>query len=232
MEPIKRISLTDEVVTSIKNLINSGEYTVGQKIPSDTHLCEQLGVSRPTLREAIKVLSAMGYINLVVGKGAFVADYLTKGSTNNSKRISDIQNFKDFMQVRLVLEPAAMALAVPNMTQSQIDGLEKIHTAFIKASAGKDIAKLMMLDEAFHATIIQYSGNKIMSDIIKSLNNNIRQFRADSFADNFIYQNSLQPHEEILYYIKQKDTEKSVEALRCHLLSVQADIMQMLENEQ
>lgn len=232
MEPIKRISLTDEVVTSIKEMINSGEYAVGQKIPSDTQLCKQLDVSRPTLREAIKVLSAMGYINLIVGKGAFVADHLNKGNKNEFKRISDIQNFKDFMQVRLALEPAAMALAVPNITAQQVDSLEKIHSAFVHASNEKDIPKLMMLDETFHAQIIQCSGNKIMVDIIKSLNNNIRQFRADSFADPFIYQNSLHPHEEILFYIKQKNSEKSVAALRTHLINVQTDIMQMLEKDQ
>lgn len=230
MEPIKRISLTDEVVTSIKALIESGEYSVGEKLPSDTQLCKQLGVSRPTLREAIKVLSAMGYINLMVGKGAFIADYLNRSSIDSSRRISDIQNFKDFMQVRLALEPAAIALAVPRITASQISGLEKIHTTFVKASEDKDIAKLMMLDEAFHAAIMKSSGNKMMADIITNLNNNIRQFRADSFADNFIYQNSLEPHKEILYYIKQRDTQRSVEALQRHLLKVQSDIMQMLRN--
>lgn len=230
MEPIKRISLTDEVVTRIKELIRSGEYSIGQKIPTDTQLCEQLGVSRPTLREAIKVLSAMGYINIVVGKGAFVADTLKKDEENHIKRISKIQNFKDFMQVRLALEPAAMELAIPHITASQIEGLEKIHAAFVLSVERKDIVKLMMLDEAFHAAIIQYSGNRIMVDINKSMNDSIRQFRADSFADNFIYQNSLRPHEEILFYIKQKNSEKSVAALRGHLLRVQSDIMEMLKN--
>lgn len=232
MEPIKRISLTDEVVTSIKEMINSGEYAVGQKIPPDAQLCKQLDVSRPTLREAVKVLSAMGYINLVVGKGAFVADHSNRENKNDLKRISDIQNFKDFMQVRLALEPAAMALAVPNITPQQIGSLEKIQSAFVDASKGKDISKLMMLDEAFHAEIIQCSGNKIMADIVKNLNNDIRQFRADSFADPFIYQNALLPHQEILRYIRQKDTEKSVAALRAHLRKVQEDIMQMLKKEQ
>lgn len=228
MEPIKRISLTDEVVNSMKDLILSGEYTAGQKIPPDTLLCKQLGVSRPTLREAIKVLNAMGYIDIVVGKGSFVADFSKKQSFDDSKRLLHIQNFKNFMQVRLALEPAALKLAVPKMTDAHIRALEKIHSAFAESIQRKDTAKLLLLDEAFHAAIFEYSGNRLMAEINKTLNENVRQFRADSFSDDAIYQNSLHPHEKILYYIKQRDVAKSVQALRSHLLQVDKDIQKML----
>lgn len=231
MEPIKRISLTDEVVTSIKNLVVSGEYGAGQKIPSDTELCKQLGVSRPTLREAIKVLSAMGYINIVVGKGAFVADFSKKNAVSDPERLSNIQTFRDFMQVRTALEPAAMELAVPRITASQIADLETIQAAFDEAVRHKDTVKLLMLDEAFHADIIKYSGNRFMVEINKNLYERIRQFRADSFSDNTIYQNALHPHSMIIYYMKKKDTEKSVETLRQHLQAVENDIEKMLKGK-
>lgn len=228
MEPIKRISLTDEVVTSIKDLVVSGEYGPGQKLPSDTELCRQLGVSRPTLREAIKVLDAMGYLHIVMGKGAFVADTSKKNSVSGSERLSILQTFRDFMQVRMALEPAAMELAVPRITATQIAGLESIQTAFHEAVQHKDTVKLLMLDEAFHAAIIEYSGNRFMVDINKSLYEKNRQFRADSFSDSVIYQNALHPHGMIIDYMKARDTQKSVETLRRHLQAVEVDIEKML----
>jgi GntR family transcriptional regulator, transcriptional repressor for pyruvate dehydrogenase complex len=228
MEPIKRISLTDEVVTSIKKLVVSGEYKVGYKIPSDTELCKQLGVSRPTLREAIKVLSAMGYIDIVVGKGAFIADLTKKDIVSDPQRLSNIQVFREFMQVRIALEPAAMELAILKIDAGKIEELESIQAAFNEAVNIKDTVKLLMLDEAFHASIIRYSGNKIMMEINKNLYEKIRQFRVDSFSNNKIYQNALNPHGLIIYYMKQKNAEKSIETLKLHLQAVENDIGDML----
>ena len=227
MEPIKRISVTDEVVTSLKEMILSGEFGIGQKLPSDSLLCKQLGVSRPTLREAVKVLSALGYVNIMIGKGPFVADISKKGLSGNTN-LHKFQDFQEFMQVRVALEPAAMELAVPKITNAKMNEIKKIEVAFMEAAQKKDTVKLLMLDEAFHAKIIQYSGNHLMAEINITLNDNIRQFRADSFSDNLLYRNAVQPHNEILKYMGQRDTKKSVEALKIHLQGVQNDIQRML----
>lgn len=228
MEPIKRISVTDEVVTSLKDMILSGEFAMGQKLPPDAQLCKQLGVSRPTLREAVKVLSALGYVNIIIGKGSFVSNISKEGVPGKSGQGLKFRDFQEFMQVRFALEPAAMELAVPKMTAAKINEMEKIQAAFVQAARKKDIVKLLMLDETFHAKIIQYSGNRLMAEINKNLNDNIRQFRADSFSDNLLYQNAVHPHDEILKYMGRKDTEKSVEALKLHLRGVERDIQRML----
>ena len=72
MQEIVRISLTDTVADMLKKSIESGEFAPGDKLPPETKLCEDLKVSRTCIREAIRVLQAMGYVEIKHGKGAFV----------------------------------------------------------------------------------------------------------------------------------------------------------------
>ena len=72
MKPVKKLSVIDQVVNSIQDLISSKGLTVGSRLPSELALCETLSVSRSTVREAYKILQTMGYVELKRGKGAFV----------------------------------------------------------------------------------------------------------------------------------------------------------------
>ena len=73
MKEIQRISITDAVVDNIKEMIEAEEYKVGEKLPAEAKLCEMFKVSRTSVREALRVLQALGYVENKPGKGAFVA---------------------------------------------------------------------------------------------------------------------------------------------------------------
>jgi GntR family transcriptional repressor for pyruvate dehydrogenase complex len=72
MKKIRRVSVTDEVVERIRTLIVGEDFAVGSKLPTEYDFCDKLGVGRSTIREAFKVLQAIGFIELRPGKGAFV----------------------------------------------------------------------------------------------------------------------------------------------------------------
>ncbi|MDC7246105.1 MAG: GntR family transcriptional regulator, partial [Sphaerochaetaceae bacterium] len=73
IQKIKRITLTDQIVNQLQNLIDSKEFEVGEKLPSEGELCNLFGASRSTVREALRVLSATGLVEIRSGVGAFVA---------------------------------------------------------------------------------------------------------------------------------------------------------------
>ena len=73
MEPVKRVPLVHQVEDQIEKLIKEEAYAPGTKLPTEMELCQALGVSRGTIREAFRYLQAKGVVELITGKGAFVA---------------------------------------------------------------------------------------------------------------------------------------------------------------
>ena len=162
MKAIQRMSITDSVVADIKEMIMSGEYKIGEKLPTEMKLCDQMSVSRTCVREAIRVLQAIGYVEIRPGKGAFVANY--QKSTDNSSLWYDVEGVKfyDFMEVRMAIETLSVRLAVERATDKQIRELREIHTSFVEATEKRDMLKMIMLDELFHTKIITFTNNQLL----------------------------------------------------------------------
>ena len=113
MKEIQRMSITDSVVATIKDMILSGEYKENEKLPAEMSLCQSLKVSRTSVREALRVLQALGFVEMRPGKGAFVADYKQKEETPNNMNFNmDGARFHDFMEVRMAIETLSVRLAV------------------------------------------------------------------------------------------------------------------------
>ena len=198
MKAIQRMSITDSVVADIKEMIMSGKYRIGEKLPTEMKLCDQMGVSRTCVREAIRVLQAVGYVEIRPGKGAFVADY--QKSTDNSSLWYDVEGVKfyDFMEVRMAIETLSVRLAVERATDKQIRELREIHTSFVGATEKRDMLKMIMLDELFHTKIITFTNNQLLININKQLLERFRIYRGDSFTNKMVYKNAVEPHERIL----------------------------------
>ena len=198
MKAIQRMSITDSVVADIKEMIMSGEYKIGEKLPTEMKLCDQMSVSRTCVREAIRVLQAIGYVEIRPGKGAFVANY--QKSTDNSSLWYDVEGVKfyDFMEVRMAIETLSVRLAVERATDKQIRELREIHTSFVEATEKRDMLKMIMLDELFHTKIITFTNNQLLININKQLLERFRIYRGDSFTNKMVYKNAVEPHERIL----------------------------------
>ena len=114
--------LSVQAARQVRELIQAGELRRGERLPSERELCEQLGVSRTVVREAIKMLRASGLVKVRLGVGTFIAEEpanILEGTLNyaddqEARKISDLQ------QVREMLEPAAAALAAQNANPEDI----------------------------------------------------------------------------------------------------------------
>ena len=217
IKAITRVSITDSVVDRIREMIESGAYEVGEKLPTEAKLCEMLSVSRTSVREATRVLQTLGYVTLVPGKGAFVADL--KPSDGREENWFGVENgqFYDFMEVRMAIETLAVRLSVERATPKQIRALEKIHAAFLEANEKQDGLQLIMLDEQFHTKIIEYTNNPLLININKQLLECFRVYRSSSFMNNAVYQNAVGPHSRILLCFQTHNVSQAVEEMRRHL---------------
>lgn len=215
---IEKISITDQVVKRIEELIRSGEFAVGDKLPTEMELREQLGVGRSTIREAFRVLQAIGLIELRPGRGAYV-----KGVNDNTYEkirnwfVEKEAELSELMEVRMAIEPLAIKLAIQRGTQPQIDQIREIHEAFKKAVDRLDTIELATLDESFHQAIIEASNNGLLVKIGRLIADAFVEYRTRSFAVKENVSNALEPHERIVKAILTRDTKAAINGVQKHL---------------
>lgn len=216
MKVIKRISITDAVVERIKDMICTGECIVGEKLPTESNLCEMFQVSRTSVREAIRVLQASGYVDIRPGKGAFVADYT--GSKKRSWSDSEEAKFSDFMEVRMAIETLSVKLSVERASEAQITELKEIQKKFAAAYESQDAVRMTILDERFHTKIVEFSGNQLLVNINLELLDSFRPYRNVSFSNEEQFRaNAVFAHESILSCFIQRNPEMATLAMKQHL---------------
>ncbi len=215
---IDRVSISDQVAKQLQSLITSGEFKVGDRLPTENELCAQFGVGRSTVREALRVLVAMGMIRIQPGKGAFVAkdednsfDAIKYWFTEKHAELSEL------IEVRMAIEPLAVRLAIQRASPESIRQIQEIHNAFKAAAQQKDHIELAILDESFHNAIIYASGNSLLIKIGKLIADAMKEFRARSFAVSENISHATIPHEKIVEAILKKNEKAGVAAMMNHL---------------
>jgi len=218
MRSINRISITDEAVSQIRVEILSGKYKVGDRLATENELAEQLGVGRSTVREAMRMLKALGFIEIRQGKGAFVAkvsedtdEKLRDWFTSNKIRLAD------FMEVRMSLEPLAVRLAVERAADAEIAGIEKILEVFEGAVDTGNALDLALSDEAFHTAIAEASRNNLLIMMNRTISEYFRDYRARSFAVKANIADALEPHRKIMAALKARDAAAGSREMIKHL---------------
>lgn len=230
MRSISRLSITDQAVQQIKNEILSGAYKIGDRIPTEKDLCQQLGVGRSTVREALRMLKALGFIEVKQGKGAFII----KTSEDSDEKIRDWFSKNkieliDFIQVRMSLEPLAVRLFIERASDEQINNIDRILVLFENATESGNALDLALLDEAFHTAIAEASGNNLLIMLNRTIVEFFREYRVRSFAVKKNIKNALEPHRKIMQAIRARDSDAAAQAMIDHLKLSMTDINRVVE---
>ena len=154
-------SVTGKIAHYIRKNIRNGNWTVGEKIPSENQLCEELGVSRVSVRSALQQFIALGILESVHGKGTFlISDDLSAFYSNVEEpapTIDATETMKQILEFRSIVEPAVCAQVAQTASPELIAKLEGYLKA-MKASVGK-CEEFINADVAFHMEIINACGN-------------------------------------------------------------------------
>lgn len=221
---IHRISVTDSVVDSLKEMISAGEFHPGEKLATEAVLCESFGVSRTCIREAMRVLQALGVVTILPGKGAFVSEKTEETQENELWFNEESARFSDFIEVRMAIEPLSTRLAIERAKAKQVARLDEIHASFLKAYEERTLTKLIMLDELFHTEIVKISGNKLLVNINRQLVAANKKYRSESFLDEKVYRHAIVPHSQILACFHDKDPQKGADEMYEHLCITRDDM--------
>jgi GntR family transcriptional regulator, transcriptional repressor for pyruvate dehydrogenase complex len=163
------MALTDEAIDKIKGMITSGELGPGDRLPKEADLAERLGLSRNSLREAVKALSMIRVLDVRQGDGTYVTSLAPDLLLDALSFVVDFHRddtVLHFLEVRRILEPAATALATQRMQPADI---VKLQAVLDELGASPTIEALVANDLEFHRQIAAGSGNAVLCSLIDGL---------------------------------------------------------------
>ncbi len=206
---LKRYSLSKQVSDKLEAMIESGQYKVNEKIPSEGELMEYFGVSRNTLREAIQSLILGGVLEAKQGDGTYVRTN-SRFHANMSSKLSQ-SSIKGIEEVRKTLQSSIIELACTRRTE---EDLQVIFDAFYRRQALADANQAFGdADFAFHMAIAKSCHNDIMYELYLSFATHLRQHISEQRADMGVDQDWIdQLHQELLEAIQERDVQKAQKA--------------------
>lgn len=223
---IKRKSLSEMVLDSIVEYIESNNLQVGDKIPTEGQFIEMLGVSRSSVREAIKALSMNGALESIPGKGTFIrsdiSEVLTKGKEDSSMILAARASIKEIMEIRTALELLAFDLAIERGTEQDIAYVQEAMDSLVQdVRSGKPWAAS---GSQFHIRIAEMSGNDLLVDMINSLSATIGRYKDALFSVETKMAPYIQEHQNILDALRAKDKKAGHKAINDHMKITENDI--------
>ena len=209
------ISLVKQVFERLEHDILVGKYERGEVL-TEMKLCEELGVSRTPVREAIRKLELEGLVVMIPRKGAEVASITEK-------------DLRDVLEVRCALEELAAQLACEKITEEGVVKLEESVEGFKKAIQTKDLTTIVEKDVAFHDIIFQIGENERLIQIVNNLREQMYRYRNEYIKDESYHDTLIKEHETIVDSIKKKDVELTKQALRSHIYHQEVNVIKKLK---
>ncbi|MCB6184876.1 FCD domain-containing protein [Leeia sp. TBRC 13508] len=215
--------LADAIMEQLEQQIIEGVLKPGARLPAERVLAEQLGVSRPSLREAIQKLSAKGLIISRQGGGNYVSDQLeTAFSDPWEKLIRENEGLHDdVLEFRRAMEGVVAGMAAERATDADRKHLEDLIKQLRAAYDGEDLSAQSAADVAFHQAVAEASHNVLFAHLVSSLlhmlHRNIEDNIANLFASGSVAATLLGQHEDVWQGIKERDPVKARTAAEAHI---------------
>jgi GntR family transcriptional repressor for pyruvate dehydrogenase complex len=233
-KPIRPKKLSEEIVNQIKELISRGELNPGQKIPSERELASFLGVSRPSVREAIMVLEAMGFLESRQGGGTYVrslADVTMADPLASMVEQRDPRMLHALTEVRIGLETWSAYRAAKRAEDSDIERLRELYAIMVEQakSGGWDAE----IDFQFHLTITAASHNTLQVHILDTIQTlfqaTIMVALSEFYSKEGYIELLLNHHREIMEAIAARDPERARDKMMEHLTLVEEKLALFLQ---
>lgn len=215
-KPIEVRRLYQQIADQIRELIDNGEFAIGTRLPAERDLAQKLGVSRPSLREALIALEIEGSVDIRMGSGVYIT-----GSPN--ARLTPARSLGDspteLMQARAAIEGAAIVLSACRITDEALASLRKLEVDMRSEIAAGN--KPLDIDRQFHLIIAEQSGNSILSRLVAELfderHSPISAQLRVKYEDRDTWEFALEEHSAIINALEARDPLQAQAAMHIHL---------------
>ncbi|WP_224823863.1 FadR/GntR family transcriptional regulator [Cognatishimia sp. MH4019] len=237
-KPVQAERLSSAVVRQIEKLILQGILRPGERLPSERELAEKLGVSRPSLREAVAELQEKGLLASRAGAGIFVADVLGSAFSEGLVRLfaAHDEAVFDYISFRRDLEGLAAERACRLGSETDLKVIDTIFRKMEAAHNKRNPAEEASLDADFHMSIIEASHNVIMLHMMRSMFELLREGvfynRTIMFKQRTTRDLLLDHHRAINAALQARDGAAARAAIEMHLTYVEKDLKDQKKSEE
>lgn len=216
------MALTDTAISKLKELIVSGELAPGARLPREADLAEQLGLSRNSLREAVRALSLINILDVRQGDGTYVTSLAPELLLDALTFVVDFHrddSVLEFLRVRRILEPGAAALAALEVTPTQLDAMRREIAACDPHAPPEE---MLAHDVEFHRQIGLATGNSVLASLLEGLSaptNRARLWRGR--IEQGAQERTIREHRAILEAIEARQPDQAQAAMLMHVSGVE-----------
>jgi GntR family transcriptional repressor for pyruvate dehydrogenase complex len=216
------MAVTDEAIERIKEMIVSGALRPGDRLPKESELAAELGLSRNSLREAVRALSLIRILDVRQGDGTYVTSLDPQLLLEALSFVVDFHRddtVLEFLAVRRILEPAATAMAAVRIPVEELDALEGKLDAL---GPQPSVEELVASDLEFHRGIVQGSGNSVLCSLLDGLSGPTTRARVwRGITQEDAVSRTLLEHRAILTALRDRDAEAARSWATVHVASVE-----------
>lgn len=212
-----RKSLPLQVANQLfEEILKNGRYAPGDRLPGEIELSASLGVSRSTLREAIKILESRGVLRVRRGHGTFVAGVPEAVSEPSVTDLDAVRvRLKDLLEFRLLVEPRMAYLACRRATSEEIEMIADLSARFADAVCGDSAAREE--DRELHNAIISAAHNDLMLRFLLVIDSAIADVHIFAPTNGPMLRNALTDHAVLINMISRRDAVGAMYAMSVHI---------------
>ncbi len=224
----KKDKISSSIIQQIKSAILSGEVSPGEALPPEKDLVEQFGVSKHTLREALRTLESMGLITIKrgAGGGPVVSEVDIETARESFANFLHFKNvsLSDLSEVRILIEPYLARKAAESFTQQDLDNLNEFQEQCQKLyDQGKTLVGAKA-EIGFHVYLAERTGNAVLLVILDFVNNLLTDLKQSINPGKQFAKDVLVAHQRIIDAITAKDGERASQYMLEHIREVESKL--------
>jgi GntR family transcriptional repressor for pyruvate dehydrogenase complex len=216
------VAVTDEAIEKLKGMIVAGTLRPGDRLPREADLATSLGLSRSSLREAVRALSLVRILDVRQGDGTYVSSLAADTLLDALSFIVEFHHdgsVLELLEVRRILEPAASARAATRIDDEALAALEEI---LGRSTVDSPVEDLVKNDLEFHRAIAVASGNSVLASLIESLSGPTQRARVwRGITQEDALARTLAEHRAIFGAIRAHDPELARTWATVHIAGVE-----------
>lgn len=229
---IKKVRLSESVISVIKEMIVADGFKPGDKFYSENELTKNLGVSRSSIREAMRILEVTGQVSVKQGKGIYIADFHGEQLKAFSLWLkNNEQSIKDNFEVRMIIEPKAAGRAAENADKDDIRKMEEACMQFAQFAKDKNTEEVIQCDRRFHRLLSAATKNTTLHVLMKSMTTSLPNGWISSLYTPGRIEKTVSEHGDILEAIKRRDKLAAEKAMITHLSNALHDINEEMKKQ-
>jgi GntR family transcriptional repressor for pyruvate dehydrogenase complex len=222
ISPIQKASATAKVFEALYEMIATGRFQRGQKLPSQDELAKQFGVSRNTLREAMHRLAAMGLLSSQQGVGTLVEPPSPGGylSRLSGHLLLDPLSVREFVEARICIERNAVRLSVARAGPQDVERLRNILEKQGRAFKRGRVAEFIRQDAAFHLELTRTCGNRVLLKFLETIRDMLQRFIGEVSQLPGAIEDALGFHARVIEAIASGNADRAEQEMVLHLFDV------------